>query len=201
MRGGAVRVERVAARESISTIPPMLETPANAKTQIREAVAAVGEKGLDATVVAVEDALVQAWLMQRRGVLGAREVPDFVDSVVSALKKLAPPPPKKVKFSDPLRKILPILPENAKPGADVALLLLALQQVGDFTEVPDKKRKDYELFLDDWRRMIWESAKINDWAKFRTLVPADERMLEGRLSRASATSVLEATHKRRVDFI
>jgi hypothetical protein len=179
----------------------MLETPANAKTQIREAVAAVGSKGLDATVVAVEDALVQAWLMQRRGVLGAREVPDFVDSVVNALKKLAPPPPKKVKFSDPLRKILPLAEENVKPAADVALLLLALQQVGDFTEVTDKKRKDYELFLDDWRRMTWESAKINDWAKFRALVPADERMLEGRLSRASAISVLEATHKRRVDNI
>ena len=179
----------------------MLETPANAKTQIREAVAAVGEKGLDATVVAVEDALVQAWLMQRRGVLGAREVPDFVDSVVNALKKLAPPPPKKVKFSEPLRKILPLAEENLKPATDVALLLLALQQVGDFTEVTDKKRKDYELFLDDWRRMAWESAKVNDWTKFRTLVPAEDRILEGRLSRASAISVLEATHKRRVDNI
>ena len=179
----------------------MLETPANAKTQIREAVAAISSKGLDATVLAVEDALAQAWLMQRRGVLGAREVPDFVDSVVNVLKKLAPPPPKKVKFPEPLRKILPLAEENVKPAADVALLLLALQQVGDFTEVTDKKRKDYELFLDDWRRMIWESAKINDWAKYRTLVPSDERMLEGRLSRASATAVLEATMKRRVDYI
>src|SRR5436190_19606634 len=164
MRGGAVRVERVAARESISTIPPMLETPANAKTQIREAVAAVGEKGLDATVVAVEDALVQAWLMERRGVLGPREVPDFVDSVVNALKKIAPPPPKKVKFSDPLRKILPLAQENVKAAADVVLLLLALQQVGDFTEVTDKKRQDYELFLDDWRRMAMDSAKLKDFA-------------------------------------
>jgi hypothetical protein len=179
----------------------MLETPANAKTQIREAIAAVSTKGLDATVVAVEDALAQAWLMQRRGVLGAREVPDFVDSVVNALKKIAPPPPKKVKFSEPLRKILPMAEENVKPATDVVLLLLALQQVGDFTEVTDKKRKDYELFVDDWRRMTWESAKINDWAKFRTLAPAEERILEGRLSRASAIAVLEATHKRRVDNI
>ena len=179
----------------------MLETPANAKTQIREAVAAVPAKGLDATVVAVEDALSQAWLMQRRGVLGAREVPDFVDSVVNALKKLAPPPPKKVKFSEPLRKILPLGEENVKAATDVVLLLLALQQVGDFTEVTDKKRKDYELFMDDWRRMTWESAKINDWAKFRTLAPAEERVLEGRLSRASAISVLEATQKRRIDNI
>jgi hypothetical protein len=179
----------------------MLETPANAKTQIREAVAAVSAKGLDGTVVAVEDALTQAWLMQRRGVLGPREVPDFVDSVVNVLKKIAPPPPKKVKFSEPLRKILPLAEENVKAAADVVLLLLALQQVGDFTEVTDKKRKDYELFLDDWRRMIWESAKISDWAKFRALAPAEERMLEGRLSRASAIAVLEATQKRRADNI
>ena len=85
----------------------MLETPANAKTQIREAVAAIGAKGLDATVVAVEDALAQAWLMERRGVMSPRDVPEFVDAAVNALKKLAPPPPKKVKFSEPLRKILP----------------------------------------------------------------------------------------------
>src|SRR5436190_22586880 len=182
MRGGAVRVERVAARESISTIPPMLETPANAKTQIREAVAAVSAKGLDATVVAIEDALVQAWLMQRRGVLGAREVPDFIDSVINALKKLAPPPPKKVKFSEPLRKIIPLAEENVKAAADVALLLLALQQVGDFTEVTDKKRKDLELYLNDWRRMSWESAKVGDWVKYRSLVTSEDRMLEGRLS-------------------
>ena len=180
---------------------PMLETPANAKTQIREAVADVAAKGLDATIIAVEDALVQAWLMQRRGVLGAREVPDFVDAVINALKKLAPPPPKKIKFSDPLRKIMPLAEETLKTATDVVLLLLALQQVGDFTECPDKKRKDYELFLDDWRRMTWESAKMTDWAKFRALIPQEERILEGRLSRSSAVSVLEATHKRRVDNI
>jgi len=180
---------------------PMLETPANAKTQIREAVAAIGEKGLGPVVVAVEDALAQAWLMERRGVLSPREVPDFIDSVVNVLKKIAPPPPKKVKFSDPLRKILPLAEDHVKAATDVTLLILALSQVGDFTEVTDKKRKDYELFLDDWRRMIWESAKISDWAKYRTLAPAEERMLEGRLSRASALAVLEATQKRRVDNI
>src|SRR6185295_9976976 len=179
----------------------MLETPANAKTQIREAVAAIGEKGLDAVVVAVEDALAQAWLMERRGVMSPREVPDFIDSVVNTLRKLAPPPPKKVKFSEPLRKILPLTQESVKAATDVALLLLALIQVGDFTEITDKKRKEYELFMDDWRRMIWESARIPDWAKHRSLAPAEDRMLEGRLSRASALSVLEASHKRRVDNI
>ncbi|HLY10722.1 MAG TPA: hypothetical protein VKW04_15575 [Planctomycetota bacterium] len=179
----------------------MLETPANAKTQIREAIAAIGTKGLDATVIAVEDALSQAWLMERRGVLSPREVPDFIDAVVNVLKKIAPPPPKKVKFSEPLRKILPLAEENVKAATDVTLLILALSQVGDFTEVTDKKRKEYELFLDDWRRMTWESAKISDWTKYRTLAPAEERMLEGRLSRTSALAVLEATQKRRVDNI
>ena len=42
----------------------------------------------------------------------------FIDSVVNALKKLAPPPPKKVKFSDPLRKILPLAEENVKAATD-----------------------------------------------------------------------------------
>jgi len=179
----------------------MLETPANAKTQIREAVAAIGAKGLDATVLAAEDALAQAWLMERRGVMSPRDVPEFVDAAINALKKLAPPPPKKIKFSEPLRKILPLAEENVKAATDVALLLLALIQVGDFTEITDKRRKEYELFMDDWRRMVWESARINDWAKHRSLAPAEERMLEGRLSRASVLSVLEATMKRRVDNI
>ena len=191
----------LAGPEPKYTMAAMLETPANAKTQIREAVAAHAGQGLDATVRAVEDALAQTWLMERRGVLGPREVPDFVDAVVNCLKKLAPPPPKKVKFSEPLRKVLPLSEECVKPAADVALLLLALQQVGDFTEVTDKKRKDYELFLDDWRRMVWESAKVADWARFRALASTEDRMLEGRLSRASAIAVLEATHKRRTDNI
>jgi len=64
----------------------MLETPANAKTQIREAVAAIGAKGLDATVLAVEDALAQAWLMERRGVMSPRDVPEFVDAAINAFK-------------------------------------------------------------------------------------------------------------------
>jgi hypothetical protein len=134
-------------------------------------------------------------------VLSPREVPDFIDAVINALKKLAPPPPKKVKFSEPLRKILPLAEDSVKAATDVALLILALSQVGDFTEVTDKKRNEYALFMDDWRRMIWEGAKITDWTKHRTLAPAEDRMLEGRLSRASALSVLEATHKRRVDNI
>ncbi|HLF92138.1 MAG TPA: hypothetical protein VJB14_01645 [Planctomycetota bacterium] len=179
----------------------MIETPANVKTHVREAIAVTSTKGLDATVAAVEEALVAAWLLERRGVLGTRDVPDVVDAVVSALKKIAPPPPKKIKFSDPLRKILPLAETSVKPAADVALLLLALTQVGDFTEQTDKKRKDFELFLDDWRRMTWESARVSDWKRFRELATKDERVMEGRLSRESALAVLEAIANRRTDYI
>jgi hypothetical protein len=179
----------------------MIETPANCKTQIREAAASASDKGLDATVASIEEALVAAWTLERRGVIAPRDVRDLVESVQSALKKIAPPPPKKVKFSDPLRKILPLAEAGVKPGADVALLLLALTQVGDFTEQPDKKRHEFELFLDDWRRMIWESAKIADWKRFRELATREERILEGRLSRESALAILEAIANRRVDYI
>jgi hypothetical protein len=179
----------------------MLQTPANCKTQVREAAAAASAKGLDATVAAVEEALVAAWTLERRGAMGPRDVPDLVEAVVSALKKIAPPPPKKVKFSDPLRKILPLAETGVKPAVDVALLLMALTQVGDFTEQPDKKRHDFELFLDDWRRMTWESAKVPDWKRFRELATREERVLEGRLSRDSALAILEAIANRRVDFI
>jgi hypothetical protein len=179
----------------------MLTTPGNVKTCIREAVPAAAAKGLDATVAEIERALVEAWLMERRGVMGPRDVPDLGDAIVSALKKIALPPPKKVKFSDPLRKILPLSEASVKPAVDVVLLLLALTQVGDFTEQPDKKRKEHELFLDDWRRMIWESARIPDWKTFRALATTDERVLEGRLARESALAMLEAIANRRVDNI
>jgi hypothetical protein len=49
--------------------------------------------------------------------------------------------------------------------------------------------------------MIWESARITDWGRFRVLAPAEERILEGRLSRTSAIAILEATQKRRIDNI
>ena len=177
----------------------MAVTPANVKTRIREAVGSLAEKGLDVIVPQIESALVEAWLMERRGVMAPRDVPDFVESVVTALKKLAPPPPKKVKFSEPLRKIFPMSQDNVKPAADIVLLLLAIIQVGDCTEVTDKKRLEKELFVDDWRRMIWESAKVPDFAKFRELATREERVLEGRLSRDSSLSVIEAIMKRRMD--
>lgn len=179
----------------------MPETPASVKTRIRDAAEAVAEKGLDATVVEIERALVEGWILERKGAIGPRTVPNFADAVVSSLKKLAPPPPKKVKFSDPLRKILPLSESSVQAAFDTAALLLALSQVGDYTVVTDRKRNDHELFLDDWRRMIWESARIPDWAKFRSLLRMEERVLEGRLSRESAFAFLQAVQARRKDNI
>jgi hypothetical protein len=168
---------------------------------VREAVANLQAKGLDGAVAEFEAALVSAWLLERQGALSPRDVPEFVEAIESALKKVAPPPPKKVKFSDPIRRTLPLSEAAVKPALDVALLLLALTQVGDFTEQTDKKRKEHELFLDDWRRMIWESARISDWKRFRELATREDRVLEGRLSRESALAVLEAIANRRADNI
>ena len=179
----------------------MQETPANVKTRVRDAAAAVAEKGLDATVIEIERALVEGWILERKGAIAPRTLPGFVDAVVSALKKLAPPPPKKVKFSDPLRKILPLSETSVQAAFDTAVLLLAFSQSGDYTHVTDKKRADHELFLDDWRRMTWESARVADWAKFRSLLKMEERVLEGRLSRESCFAVLQAIMARRKDNI
>jgi hypothetical protein len=177
----------------------MPDTPTAVKTRLREAVAQAAAQGLDRTVEEIESALVSAWLLERRGALEPRDVPDFVAAVESALRRIAPPPPRKVKFSEPLRKILPLSEAAVRPAFDAALLLLALAQVGDFTEEPDKRRREHELFLDDWRRMIWESARISDWARFRRLVGREERVLEGRLSRDVALQTLEAIARRRAD--
>lgn len=177
---------------------PMPETPAKVKTRVRDAVAAVSTS-LDPLVDTVSQALADGWRLERCGHLSARDVPDFLESVITALRKVAPPPPKKVKFADPLRKILPLTEPFVKPALDVALFLLGLQQVGDFTETTDKKKQAQELFLDDWRRMIWESARIKDWAAFKGLAGGEERVIEGRLSRDVALAILEAMHKRRVD--
>lgn len=176
----------------------MSDTPAKIKTRVRDAVAAAGN-GLDAAVTAIEAALLDAWRLERRGVLGPREVPDVLESLETALRKIALPPPKKVKFSDPLRKILPLAETSVQPAFDAAVLLMALAQVGDFVETSDKKQLARSLFLDDWRRMIWESAKIADFARFRALLVREERVVEGRLSRESALQILEALYKRRAD--
>ncbi len=179
----------------------MAETPAQAKTRIREAAAAAPAKGLDHAVSEIESALASLWLLERQGTPAPRSIPDVVKGLASTLKSIAPPPPKKVKFSDPLRKILPLADANVRPALDAAMLMIALTQVGDFTETPDKVRKSFDLFLDDWRRMAWESARIPDWKRFRELVNPEDRALEGRLSREATIQILEAIAAHRKDNI
>lgn len=177
----------------------MGDSPGAAKARVRDAVAGTATHGLDRTVAETEEALVSLWLLERKGSIAPREVPSHVRSVEEHLKKIAPPPPKKVKFDAPLRKILPMAETSVRPGLDAAMLLIALTQVGDYTEETDKTRLTHELFLDDWRRMLWESARISDWARFRALATTEERVLEGRLSRDAAIQALEAIAKRRAD--
>jgi len=179
----------------------MPETPSQAKARVREAAAAAAEKGLDHTVAEIEAALVSLWRFERQGTLAPRNIPDLVQWLASTLKKIAPPPPKKVKFSDPLRRILPLAETGVRPALDAAMIMIALTQVGDFTETPDKARKTFDLFMDDWRRMTWESARIPDWNRFRELVNPEERLLEGRLSREATLQILEAIAGRRRDNI
>lgn len=181
----------------------MSESPAKGRARLREAVeAAAGPGGLDAAVAGVEAALATLWLAEREGALAPRDLPALAQYAAGLLKKIAPPPPRKVKFSDPPRKILPLSEPSVRPAFDAAMLLLALCQGGDFTETPDKVRSGLDLFLDDWRRMIWESARIRDWDRFRALVrPEEERDLGGRLSRESACRILRALEERRRDKI
>jgi hypothetical protein len=179
----------------------MSDSPGAAKARVRDAVANLAAKGLDHVVTEVEQALASLWLLERKGAIMPADVAGHVGVVEDHLKKVAPPPPRKVKFDAPLRKIWPLAESSVRPGLDAAMLLAALMQVGDNTELPDKKRHQHELFLDDWRRMIWESARIPDWARFRALAGADERVLEGRLSREAALQTLEAIANRRADNI
>ncbi len=179
----------------------MPETLNQARARVREAAASASAKGLDHAVAEVEAALVSFWLLERGGSLAPRDVPDLVQWLAATLKKVAPPPPKKVKFSDPLRKILPLSEAAVRPAFDAAMLTLALVHVGDLTETSDKVRGAFDLFLDDWRRMTWESARISDWKRFREIVNPEERLLEGRLSRESTLQILEAVAGRRKDNI
>jgi hypothetical protein len=179
----------------------MPDTPHQAKGRFRDAVALASTQGLDTAVAGIESALSALWLFERQGAIPSRDVPNLVLWFASTLKKLAPPPPKKVKFSDPLRKILPLAETSVRPALDSAMIMIALTQVGDFTETPDKARASFDLFLDDWRRMTWESANIPDWKRFRELVNPEERTLEGRLSREATLQILEAIANRRKDNI
>ncbi len=179
----------------------MADSPGAAKARIRDAVKEAAAKGLDHAVSEIEQGLAALWVLERKGKIDPLQVASHITAIAPHLKKLAPPPPKKVKFDAPLRKILPLSEQGVRPGLDAAMLIMALMQVGDLTGMSEKVRLGLDLQLDDWRRMLWKSARITDWARFRELAGTDERELEGRLSRDSALRVLEAFQKRRADNI
>lgn len=175
----------------------MSESPLTfARLRAKEAVA----KSLDEAVTTVEATLAELWEREAKGELDPKHIPAIVDAFQQSLKKIAPPPPKKVKLDAPLRKILPLAEANVRPALDVVMLLEGLVQIGDFTEMTDKARQAYRLFLDDWRRMVFESAKLPNFDKFRQVVGREDRAIgPHRFSRTAALDVLEGLFKQRTD--
>ncbi len=167
-----------------------------ARNRLREAVG----KPLDPMVAELEATLVFVWEKKVAGEIAPNAIPSIVSAFHQTLKKVAPPPPKKVKFDAPLRKVLPLAESSVRAALDVVLLLEGLVQVGDFTEQTDKERQAYRLFLDAWRRMIFESAKIASFDRFRAMIGREERVIGlHRFSRSAAIDVLEGLHRRRTE--
>jgi hypothetical protein len=179
-------------------------------TRLREIVPAVPAAGLDKTMEDIEDLVVAVWSIENQGAL--RHVVDetpvvnrFAEAFQAPLHKIAPPPPKKIKRDTPPRKVLPLSETGAVRGIDAIMLVRALVEIGDFTRQTDKARAAHLLFLDDWRRLVWESARIPSWDRFRQLAAGEPawapRVPVLRFSRRSAITLLEAMSKYRVDLI
>lgn len=172
----------------------------NPLTAVRSKLKETSGKSLDEIVLSAEGSLANVWDLEGKGELDPGHIWPIVDAFQAALKKVAPPPPKKVKLSDPIRKIPPLADTSIRPALDVAMLLQGLVQIGDFTEQTDKAREAFRLFLDDWRRMIFESGKLRDFAAFREKVGPEPRAIgPHRFSRTAAIDVLEGLHKQRTD--
>ena len=139
------------------------------------------------------DLFAAVWVLESTGALwraddeGLPVINRFFQALESPLHVLAPPPPKKIKLDAPQRRILPLSENKVATAFDVIMMLQALLEVGDFTQVPDRAREKHYLFLDDWRRMVWESARLDSWARTRELVLAgpslEERIPARRFSR------------------
>jgi len=156
-------------------------------------------QGLDEAVLGIEASLAELWERDAKGELDPAHLPPIVGTYLQSLKKLAPPPPKKVKLSDPIRRILPLAETSLRPALDVVMLLQGLVQIGDFTEQTDKAREGFRLFLDDWRRMVFESAKVRDFAALRLAAVGERTIGVQRFSRSSAIDVLEGLYRQRTD--
>ncbi len=167
-------------------------------------------QGLDAIMTELESTLAGLWSLEHAG---AFRLPDadpppvngIADAFPSAMRKIAPPPPKKQKLDAPRRKILPLSAEGVRRALDIAMMLSGLYELGDWTSLPDKERAARELFFDDWRRMVFESGGIG-WDQFKqtAATPAPESPVEKlatRFSRATMVEVLRLTAERRRDNI
>lgn len=172
----------------------------NPLSEVRAKLKETAGKSLDELVAAAEGSLAALWERDAKGELDPAHIPAIVEAFQQALKKVAPPPPKKVKLDVPVRKILSLAESSVRPALDVSMLLQGLVQIGDFTEQTDKAREAFRLFLDDWRRMVFESARIPSFAEFRRKAGGEERAIGPyRFSRSAAADVLEGLHRHRTD--
>jgi len=171
----------------------------------------VPSRGLDRVMDDLFELFTSVWALESAGALwkaddeGLPVINRFFETLEAPLRHLAPPPPKKIKLDAPQRRILPLSEAKVAPAFDTILLLQALLEIGDFTRVPDRVRERHYLFLDDWRRMVWESARIDSWTRTRELVlaapPIEDRVPGRRFSREAALALFEANHRHRQDLI
>lgn len=179
--------------------------------RLKSILADVPGSGLDRVVEDLFDLFAAVWTIESTGALWKMDeeqrpvINRFFQTLGAPLHTLAPPPPKKIKLDAPQRKILPLSESKVVFAFDTVMLLQALLEIGDFTRVPDRAREKHYLFLDDWRRMAWESSRIDSWVRTRELVlggPSLEERIPGRrFSREAALALLEANMRHRQDLI
>lgn len=177
--------------------------------RLKELGTGVAERGLDGTVEELEALLIGVWKIESQGaLLHGEDVPAinrYARAFEDALHKIAPPPPKKKKLDAPPPRLLPLSESHAVRGLDVAMLAHALGELSDFTSQTDKARLNHLFILDDWRRLLWASARISSWERYRALCkgepPCNEAVPGRKFSRQAALTLLEAVAKYRVDLI
>jgi len=182
---------------------------AAAGRRVKSTIDDVQARGLDRVMDDLFDLFAAVWTLESSGAFwhhddeGLPVVNRFFMTLEAPLHVLAPPPPKKIKLDAPQRRILPLSESKVAPAFDTIMFLQALLEVGDFTRVPDRAREKHYLLLDDWRRMVWESARIDSWARTRELVLAAPsiEIPARRFSREAALALFEANHRHRQDLI
>jgi len=216
----ALRTAPATVRDLLETFGPsaLEEAPdlwrtvhSAAGRRLRAILEDVPGRGLDPVMDDLFELFAAVWNLEGAGALwrvddeGLPVINRFFDTFESPLRHLAPPPPKKIKLDAPQRRILPLSESKVAPAFDAIMLLQALLEIGDFTRVPDRARERHYLFLDDWRRMVWESSRVTSWDRTRELVlagtPLDDKIPTRRFSREAALALFEANHRHRVDLI